>query len=437
MTPRFRLERGRLSPQDDEARAELANRSGEYLLMPTVPDLLCLFRTEPTGAPGPSPRVVLAGDASGFALADLIAYLGQSRWTGAIRVHAPSGQRTISLKDGELKGANSDNPADRLGEVMVRMGFVTREQLEQTLQDNPPSRLGRALVEKGIVQAHDVWNCVTEQVSEIFQEIVLCRDGVFFLLDQVPEEKSAQNVQLSLQSLLMDSFRKVDELAHFRKRIPHGRIHVVPRRGADGKLEPDEDRVLALVDGKRTVLELGAAARLVEFDVTRIVYRLLEGGYVKLSEQPVAPDSAQEAAPPAAATPVAPRTTPARDPAVVIRIYNQVFGEIRTEVAKQEMARELIAAANAALSGRALSQSPVLEGIRFDPGGALPEKELLEKYQRLEGTLGSEPVAALRAALSDVMFFLLFQAGELLESRQDELLARRVKELLAPLDAAS
>jgi hypothetical protein len=36
--------------------------------------------------------------------------------------------------------------------------------------------------------------------------------------------------------------------------------------------------------------------------------------------------------------------------------------------------------------------------------------------------------------LSDVMFFLLFQAGELLESRADEDLARRVKELLATLD---
>ncbi len=434
MTPRFRLERGRLSPQDNEARRALASRSGEYLLAPTMPDLFCLFRAEPNGAPGPSPRVVLAGDASGFALADLIAFLGQSRWTGAIRVHASSGQRTISLKEGELRGASSDNPADRMGEVMVRMGFLTREQLEQTLEENPPSRLGRALVEKGLLQAHDVWSCVTQQVSEIFNEIVLCRDGMFFLLDQVPEEKSAQNLQLSLQSLLMDSIRKVDELAHFRKRIPHGRMHVVPRRAADGKLESDEDRVLALVDGTRTVLELGAAARLVEFDVTKIVYRLLEGGYVKLSEQPVAPGSANEATAAAEIPSTAARASSGRDPAVVIRVYNQIFAEIRAEVAKQEMERELIAAANAALSGRALSQSLVLEGIRFDAGGALPEKALLEQYQRLEGALGSEPVAALRAALSDVMFFLLFQAGELLESRQDELLAKRVKELLSALD---
>jgi hypothetical protein len=37
-------------------------------------------------------------------------------------------------------------------------------------------------------------------------------------------------------------------------------------------------------------------------------------------------------------------------------------------------------------------------------------------------------------ALSDVMFSLLFQEGELLESRADDDLARRVKELLATLE---
>ena len=40
----------------------------------------------------------------------------------------------------------------------------------------------------------------------------------------------------------------------------------------------------------------------------------------------------------------------------------------------------------------------------------------------------------LRRALSDVMFFLLFQAGELLESQADENLAHRVKALLGTLD---
>ena len=90
--------------------------------------------------------------------------------------------------------------------------------------------------------------------------------------------------------------------------------------------------------------------------------------------------------------------------------------------------------ANAALSSGTLSPSPMLSGVQFAADGSLPEPAVLEAYRRHAPTLGSEPVATFKQALSDVMFFLLFQAGELLESRADEDLARRVKELLATLE---
>jgi hypothetical protein len=101
------------------------------------------------------------------------------------------------------------------------------------------------------------------------------------------------------------------------------------------------------------------------------------------------------------------------------------------------MDREFIAAANAALAGRALSTSPVISGMSLDATGNLAADKVLAQFERVKAQLGSEPLASLKQALSDVMFFLLFQAGELLESRADEDLARRVKELLSTLDAES
>jgi hypothetical protein len=434
---RFVLERGRLEPVDDEARAALTSRHGEFFLAPTPPDMLWLVRSVLNGGKAPAPRVVLTGDASGFPISDLVAFLSQVRWSGTLRVHSPVGQRSIALNDGEIRGANSDIPADRLGEVMLRLGYITRAQLDQTLREHPPSKLGRALVEKGLLQAHEVWKCITQQVSEIVHAIILSREGVFLLLVGEPEDKNFQNVQISMQSLLMDSVRKVDEMAHFRKRIPHGRTYVAQIRSSDGKLEGEEDRVLALCNGERTVLEIGAHARLAEFDVTKIIYRLLEGGYAQLSEYPVAPAAPGRGAdPPGSMPPLSSRPRPNRDPLTVVRTFNRIFAEIRAQVASRGRDRELIASANAALSGKALSQSPAVSGVLFDRAGTLPESKLLEQFERVKGQLGSEPVASLRQALSDVMFFLLFQAGELLESRQDELLAKKVKQILAQLDEA-
>jgi hypothetical protein len=123
------------------------------------------------------------------------------------------------------------------------------------------------------------------------------------------------------------------------------------------------------------------------------------------------------------------------EPAVrVVATFEEIFAEIAREVVSKGMAREFLEAANAALASRTLSESPVLVGLKLGPDGRFDARKVLEAYARARPTLGSEPVASLRQALSDVMFFLLFQAGELLESRADEDLARRVKDLLATLD---
>jgi len=428
MTARIRVESGGRVAPDGEASGELAARHGSFVLLPTAPDLLAALRQPPEGGRSKGPRVVIIGDASGFPLSDLIAFLGQSRWTGTLRLHAPGGERSVVLKDGEVHGASSEDPADRLSEVLVRIGHAARHDVEEALRDNPPSRVGRALVDRGLLQPHDLWACVTQQVADIFHAIVLAREGAFTLVDQEPEEKTGTAIQLSTQSLLMDAIRKVDELQHFRQRIPHGRVYVTRKRPSDGKLQPDEDRLLALANGQRTVLELAQASKLSEFDATKIIFRLLEGGYATVSEL-----KHGEVAAPARGR-AASRGAESEPAVRVVATFDEIFGEIAREVASKGMSREFLEAANAALKSRSLSESPVLVGLELGGDGRYDAKKVLEAYTRARPTLGSEPVASLRQALSDVMFFLLFQAGELLESRADEDLARRVKDLLATLD---
>lgn len=428
MTARIRVESGGRLVPDAEAKGELDARRGSFLLLPTAPDLLAALRQPAEGGRGKGPRVVVMGDASGFPLSDLIAFLSQSRWTGALRLHAPGGERSVVLKDGEVRGATSEDPADRLSEVLVRLGHAARADVDEALHDNPPSRVGRSLVDRGLLQPHDLWACVTQQVSEIFHAIVLAREGAFSLVDQEPDERTSPAVQLSTQSLLMDAIRKIDELQHFRQRIPHGRLYVSKRRPSDGKLHPDEDRLLALATGQRTVLELAQSAKLSEFDATKILFRLLEGGYASVSEL----KHGEVAAPPRGRS--TSRASESEPAVRVVATFEEIFAEVLRDVASAGKASEFLAAANAALESRTLSESSVLRDLRLGADGRFDSRKLLDAYAKARTSLGSEPVASLRQALSDVMFFLLFQAGELLESRADEDLARRVKDLLATLD---
>ncbi len=399
----------------------------KWSLAHTSPDWLLFLRAKPVGGVAETkPRVVMAGDCGTFPISDLIAFLGQSRWSGLIRMSAPDGDRALVLKDGEVRSASSDASTDRIGEVMVRLGYVTRKQLEDVLRENPPARVGRALVDQGLLKAHDLWRCVTEQVSEIFHQMMLTKEGSFALVDQEMSDKS-HNLNLSMQSLLMDSIRKIDEMALFRKKIPHSRMYAAKKRASDGGLEPEEDKMLAALDGQKTVLELGQALRLSEFDATRVLYRLLEGGFASLSPNPIG-QAAQPQAQPAQAA------GSEGEERKVMEVFNLIFKEVRNEVANRGKLDSFLQSANAALSSGTLSPSPMLKGMQFGPDGTLPGDRVVELYAKHAPSLGSEPVANFRQALSDVMFFLLFQAGELLESQADEDLARRVKELLARLD---
>ncbi|GMU62941.1 MAG: hypothetical protein AMXMBFR34_47040 [Myxococcaceae bacterium] len=441
MDPRFLVDaRGALTPADGQS--PLSGRSGYFRLQNTSPDWAVFLRSPAQGGVQETrPRVVLTGDANGFPLQDLIAFLGQSRWSGVLRVAMPGVERSLLLKDGEVRSAASDSVADRIGEVMVRLGYVTRGHLEAVLNEAPPSRLGKVMVERNLIKAHDLYKCLHEQISEIFHGMMLAKEGTFALIDQTVEDKAlTHNLSLSMQGLLMDSIRKIDELAQFRKKIPHGRMYVLKKRASDGTLEPEEESVLKQVDGRRTVLEVGQSAKVSEFDATRITYRLIEGGFVSLSQQPA--EAAPPPAPSAPSTPGVPVTAAPPPPggidaARVVQIFNAIFREVRNEVAQRGNLDAFIVSANAALKGNGVSASPVLTGLAFTGDGSLPEPQVLAKFAALasQGLMGSEPIMSLRQALSDVMFFLLFQAGELLESAADEDLARRVKDMLAPLDA--
>ncbi len=439
METRFLVDaRGSLAPT--EGGSPLVGRTGYFRLQSTSSDWILLLRNPAQGGPlATRPRVVLAGDCGAFSLADLIAFLGQSRWTGVLRV----GERSLLLKDGDVRSAASDSPGDRIGELMIRMGYVTRAALETVLAEAPPSRIGKALVERGLIKSHDLYKCLNEQIAEIFHGIMLAREGAFALVDQEIDEKAvAHNLSLSMNGLLMDSIRKIDELAQFRKRIPHGHMYVVLKRAPDGDpLEAEELAVLTQVDGERTVIEVGQRARFSEFDATRIVHRLMELGLARVSETPlVAVTAGAPSSPELSALTPQPSEPPPPKPVLtveqVVRTFNVIYREVRDEVNQRGTLEPFLISANAALKGNGVSTSPALTGLMFSDDGVLPEDELIARYGELNaaGKLGAEPLPALKQALSDVMFFLLFQAGELLESAADEQLAGRVKEHLATLE---
>src|SRR5512142_702050 len=154
---------GRVAAQTDPARRALADRAGRFVLLPSAADLLVARRTPATGATAGRPRCILAGDLSAFPIADFIAFTQQARLSGVLTVTGDGAERALGFQDGEVRSAHSTAAGERVGEVAVRLGYVTEIQIAEATRSGRP--IGKALVDRGFLTSNDLFKCLHEQVA--------------------------------------------------------------------------------------------------------------------------------------------------------------------------------------------------------------------------------------------------------------------------------
>jgi Domain of unknown function (DUF4388) len=411
---------GRVAPQSDEARSALADRAGRFLLLPSVPDLLVARRTPAVPGASPRPRCTLAGDLSSFPIADFIAFVHQARLSGVLTVAAEGVERSIAFHDGEVRSAQSTAAGERLGEVAVRLGYATEAQVARAGAGGKP--IGKALSEMHALGANELWRCVHEQVTAVFHAILLSSAGTFYMLDEEPGERHGTPLAADTQSLLMEGIRRIDELSLFRARIPGPGTFLRRKRPPRSvTLHQNENAVLALLDGRRTVAEVAKLAHLSEFDATKMLYHLAEAGYVEAFPDPIAMASPAERLP------------------AILGGMNELLRGITSTVPFPARGAFLEAAQDFLAEG-AGAYAPLLADLTPAPDGTLDPETISSRLASLDRLAlarldpSADPPRALFAALREVLFFWLFLAGDRIGREVDESLGRAVRSKLAQLE---
>ena len=411
---------GRVVAQTDPARRLLADRAGRFVLLPSAADLLVARRVPPTGAGSSRPRCVLAGDLAAFPIADFIAFMQQARVSGVLTVSADGAERAIAFHEGEVRSAHSTAAGERVGEVAVRLGYVTEAQVAEATRSGRP--IGKALVDLGHLGSNDLYKCLHEQVAAVFHAVLLSKSGTFTLLDEELERPAAP-LSVSTQSLLMDGIRRIDELSLFRARIPGPRA-VVRRReaGRATTLRPTEAALLGLVDGRRTVAEIATAAHMNEFDATKILFHLVEAGVLEAVAGSAAPASEAERI------------------RAVARGMSELLRTVGQAIAPGARAAFLDAAQQFLWDG-ASPFAPLLRQLTVAGDGGVDEAAIVDAVAALDGDAlaaldpSAAPARVALAALRDALFFWLFLAGDRVGRDVDEALGRAVRQKLAAVEA--
>ncbi len=387
-----------------EVASVLRPKAGVYQLLPSPPDMVLMRRMAATGS-----RVVLSGSiVDRSTLLEIVQFIATSGWVGELVVVDGETRRSMLLEGGMVVLATSNSPVERLGEVLYRHGALSRAQFEEAMSLlSPTRRLGDIVVQKGWIKPNDLYAMLQNQVREIVFNALAAQGGMFFFARGIDAASVPVRVTLSCNGLLMEAVQRIDEWAYFRERIPDSSVvaSAVPGKNGDG--DPSAERVLAVLDGRRTLDDVARVAGLGEFEATKALFVLLQSGAAQLKK--------------------------ASSPRAQLEEQLDGFNAVLFDIHHTVDAAGVGDGARATLSmflqgGGAFDVLFANAGPRED--GTFDTSTLLSNLQRVHT---DDPSRVVQQALHDYVAFALFAAGSVLRREDHQVLARRVQEQLGAI----
>ncbi len=228
--------------------------------------------------------MAIEGALQDVGLADICQLLSMGRKTGCLSLTDRTNFGFIYFEDGRVIYASVLDRPHRIGELLVRNGVITREELSAAMEAQAHEddvRLGQLLLRSGALEAEQLNTYVRVQVEEAVYHLFTWTQGSFhFDSDQRPDEDDATLVSIPVENLLMEGARRVDEWTQIEQKIPTLDIVFAlvksPEEADDVEVTRHQRRLLPLIDGKRTVREIIEESGLVQFDVGKALFPLAQ-----------------------------------------------------------------------------------------------------------------------------------------------------------------
>ena len=242
--------------------------------------------------------MAIKGSLKEASLPDVLQLLSMGKKTGCLSVADRSNFGYIFFDDGLITYASIVNRRDRLGDILVKSGLITAEQLHAAIERQSHvrnKRLGELLVEMGALSRPDLERYMRVQIEEAVYYLFTWSSGTFSFESEVKPDEQDFLVRISPESLLLEGARRVDEWSLIEKKIPtFDLIFVVDKSRlaqADIVLSPEQERIIPLLDGKRDVARIIEDAGLLEFEVGKVLYGLITAGFAHRLGKTVAPEA--------------------------------------------------------------------------------------------------------------------------------------------------
>ena len=257
---------------------------------------------------GPATPAGLNGELQVVPLAEVLQLLDVQEQSGTLNVtrviDGVVNGVAVYLRRGRIEQAISTGLPEefRFGRYLIDAEFISQDDFEICLanraRDNSAAAaglMGADLIRHGQVSDRDVKTALARQSSELIYEVLRWRAGEFRFVASAtaPDHVIDAGLQLDIEAVLMEGYRRVDEW-HLIERVIDD-FDLVFLRNEDavtqmgrGRLTREELAVLEMVNGKNSVKDIVRKSRLGSFEVSKMLYRLLSIKLVRRRVMPIA-----------------------------------------------------------------------------------------------------------------------------------------------------
>ncbi|HHE04435.1 MAG TPA: DUF4388 domain-containing protein, partial [candidate division WOR-3 bacterium] len=159
--------------------------------------------------------MAIKGSLREASLPDVVQMLALGRKTGILSVTNGEMLAHIYFEEGKLTGADIVNRENKVGELLVKAGKITPEQLDSALEKQKSRRgvpIGEILYEMGLIDEKTLQDALIGQMKETLFNLFSWKDGLFNFEPGESKVKKIISISIKAEDLLLEAARLADEI---------------------------------------------------------------------------------------------------------------------------------------------------------------------------------------------------------------------------------
>jgi tetratricopeptide (TPR) repeat protein/outer membrane protein assembly factor BamB len=237
-----------------------------------------------------------AGNLSTLSLVEVLQTINRIRATGVLRLASAAAGRDVVFKEGEIIGVafRSGEERQALLRRLILLGKIdaaTAATISSSGRDS--TAIIEAMISRQLVKPEDVQDAVIRQSEDELYNLCTWEYADFVFHDASPEDQqsaqqvekfSAQPLKISINSLLMEAARRMDEWERLREQIPNEEAVLGAATGKEQDLlaaskEYPGSAVVPLIDAVRTIEDIVHDSVATRLDVYAVIVELVKASH--------------------------------------------------------------------------------------------------------------------------------------------------------------